>query len=183
MTPLALPGRWRTSTSPATVTRRVGGKLRQPRGRHDAAAVERRAQQRQRMALQRQAERRVIRPPPARPAPSPASAASGAASSAEPGEERQRVVGEARHRPQRLAPVEPERAEGVGARRAVSSAPRFSAGAAHELAGRAIGRRARRDQTLGIRLRQPPHLAQAEAASAPPAPPRRLERAVPVAVH
>ena len=60
MTPLAVPGRWRTSTRPPTVTRRPGRHAGQLLVAQDAARVEIGAQERHRMRLQRQMQMPVI---------------------------------------------------------------------------------------------------------------------------
>ena len=60
MTPLAVPGRWRTRTRPETVTRRPFGRSRSVCVVDDAARGELRAQERDRVRLQRQAEEAVV---------------------------------------------------------------------------------------------------------------------------
>ena len=57
---LPVPGRWRTSTRPATVTMRPGRHLGQQLVPHDAARVEIGAQERHRMRLQRQMQVAIV---------------------------------------------------------------------------------------------------------------------------
>ena len=120
MTPLAVPGRWRTRTSPATVTRRAVPRIAERLAGDDATRREPRAEEGDRVRLQRQAEIAVVVDDMLADRHRRQGEIRLAADVGEFGgvEQRQAVVGlaaaELARRPERVAPVEAEGAEGIG---------------------------------------------------------------------
>ena len=169
MTPEAVPGRWRTSTSPATETRRPLGSSASRAASTMRARRELAAQEGDRVRLQRQRQRAVVvhhvlaelhlRQRHLLLAHQIGAGARG-------GEERQALGGgagvERAHLPERGAAVEPERAERVGFGEPLEAGAR-DAGAQPEIAHGFVCGVARRHETLRIGLAKAFDLAEAKA--------------------
>ena len=154
---LPSPGRWRTRTMPATWTFAPSFSAGERGAGSDAAPVELGAQEGERMGAQRELDGAIIldhlaalghrrqRAPRARCPRASAAANSGSGALAEPA-----------HPPQRLAPVEAERMEGVGVGELLQRRRRH-ARAAPDILDRGEGRvhRRRRDQRAMIVGRGP----------------------------
>ena len=160
ITPLAVPGRWRTSTRPATVTRAAGGNARQQLVPHDAAPRrDRRAGTTPDAPSARDAGGDSPRPPAA-PGGIGGRATSGSSSGIATRREQRQVVLVAgalqrAHRPQRVAPRESERAERVGIREPLQHRGR-QARAQPQIAHRVEAAPAHALDALRVRLREKP---------------------------
>ncbi len=166
ITPCAVPGRWRTSTSPATATRSPLFSVASASLRLTPRASRRRAHEGDRMGLERQRQATIVlddmgaerhrRQP---------GVGLGVALGPAQREQRQVVLVadpvEAPHRPQRLAAIEAERTEGVGVGEPLQRR-RLEAGAQPQVAHRIVTGAAPLDQLLYLGLLRAENLPQAQ---------------------